>query len=65
MEKTKSAPQNVWLKRLGLFILLCGMFPQMFHQHEAILTTVFIVIVVMSIITYFLINIVSYFKSLS
>jgi len=64
MEKAKT-PQNVWLKRLGLFLLLGGMFPQMFQKHEAILTTVFIVIVVMSIITYFLINIVSYFKSLS
>ena len=64
MEKDKPAPQNVWLKRLGLLILLIGMFPQVFKSHETLTTTLFVIIVVMSIITYLAINIISYFKSL-
>jgi hypothetical protein len=63
-KETKKDPQNVWLKRLGLFILIAGMWPELMNTHHALMEKLLYIILVMSGVTYILINVVSYFKSL-
>ena len=56
--------QNVWLKRLGLLILLCGLFPAVYIAHKGILVTIGMVVIILAIVTYFIKQLKDFFKSL-
>jgi len=56
--------QNVWIKRLGLFILVIGMFPVIYASHPAAVVLIGTTIVVLAVVAYAIKFIRELFKSL-
>ena len=54
--------QNVWLKRLGLLILLCGL--GVISTHNPLVITIGTVIIILAIVTYVVKQLKDFFKSL-
>ena len=56
--------QNVWLKGLGLLILIVGMYPTLFKENDGIFYILFVVVIGLAIVTYGVKLIKGLFKSI-
>lgn len=55
--------KNVWIKRLGLFILIVGIFPTLLNEYSVTLTIIFLIIIGLCILTYLTKHIIGFFKT--
>ena len=55
--------KNVWIKRLGLFILTVCLFPTLLSEHSSVITIIFFIIVGLCILTYLTKHIIGFFKT--
>jgi uncharacterized membrane protein len=65
--ETKPSPflsQNVWLKRLGLIILIAGLFPAFYSEHMGLFGIILFVVIGLAIVTYAIKLIKGFFSSL-
>jgi hypothetical protein len=67
METKKQDPfisQNVWLKRLGLCILIVCMFPSLLTNHEFGVVLIFKLVIFFAAVAYLIKLVKGFFKSL-
>ena len=56
--------QNVWLKRLGLVILIIGMFPAFYSKNMGTFEIILFVVIGLAVVTYAIKLIKGFFKSI-
>lgn len=56
--------QNVWLKRLGLVLLVIGLFPTLYSKNTELFITILVVVIGLAIVTYVVKLIKDFVKSI-